>query len=121
MLCEIVNGACTRCHWELPTGWPATVKRACPEPPCRHLGQCVDATAAVMCTCASGQRTEIVYAIHQCEIHDVCLPHFQCTTANKSAVREEWTRSDGGDPDKLMPCVECRDQHLGFEPVQAGG
>lgn len=86
---------------------------------CRHLGPATLASLAVVCECTKGRKTSATYDVRPCAIHGECLPTYRCTAANKQAVKEEWTRSDGGDAD-VTTCRECRAEGLGFEPAAPG-
>lgn len=88
---------------------------------CRHLGPAIGANVTIVCVCKNGT-SKVKLPIHVCALssHPECLPTFSCSPVSKQALSEEWSRSDGDDPNALMPCVDCRYGGLGFQAVDAG-
>lgn len=118
------GSACSVCGFRLPADFAIAPRRTCDvQAPCRHLLLAIGAQATVSCTCPSGAKSIAEFEIHLCAIsaHRECLPAFRCSAANKTAVRETWTRSDGGDAYQLIDCHTCRATGAGFEAVDSPG
>lgn len=113
------GAACPQCGYRLRRNYETAPRRQCtPLAPCRHLGNYVDATFAIIeCNCPSGEKTTAQYPIAICRVNGECLPDFRCTAANKNATQETWTRTDGKPDAYLMSCEFCRADNRGFEPL----
>ncbi len=76
-------------------------------PDCIHRGASIRQSAALTLTLPTDATTVRTYAIFACSVYGECLPTFRCTTLHKGAVREAWTRDDGGDAYGLHACRGC--------------